>query len=208
MKSKNKIIVICLCVCSLLLVVFLLWFFLGNRPGGAVPETVIQKTVAEKFAGEQVTCTDVQLTKDVSNTSDGVSMTCVVLSDTCEKTVSLVQRYTYNGSWQAENISEETTHRKWLVQDLKGKTFSGEASPGVSRIVKIVAFDSENQTMEIEYGETSLNKKETCPLSINDYEENGQKKQAIVLTLEHDSYNVELREDGLYYGAKLSKTAE
>ncbi|MBQ2695766.1 MAG: hypothetical protein IJF61_00510 [Clostridia bacterium] len=206
--NKKKIISICLIVCTLLIVVVALWFFLKLRPSGAVTNEVIQANVTEYFAGAEVTCSEIQHTTDAKAKTDCVIMTCLVVSDTCEKTVSMQQKYTNNGSWQAENLLEETTHRKWRVKDLAGKTFSGEVNPGEHRTVRINSFDSENQTMEIEYGETTLNKKETCTLTVNDYEENGRQKQSIVLTLENDSYNVELREDGLYFGAKLSKQAE
>lgn len=144
--------------------------------------------------------------------TDEVSFQCIVTGETCRKTVSLTMKYSFNKLWKCEDSYIETENIEWLVENINGTMWSGSLGFGGVRTVRINNINTDNQTINVDYGTSSLKYNQVCKYSIREYAEyvgsNGKDSQTIVVPLEHDFYNIEITEHGVWCGNYLDKITE
>ena len=183
-------------------------------PIAGVPEDIIRNsyevTSLEGYNNKKsvVECSNIAHSFDSNSLTDNVSVECTVTSETCKRVVELSMNYKFNESWRKEKGEKNTISREWLVDNLVGTTWTGSLGFGGVRTVRINSIDTANQTMDLDYGYSSLTQSEVCSYKIKDYTNYGEKKQALVMSLTYDFYDLEILDDGIWYGANLNKITE
>jgi len=183
-------------------------------PLSGVPDELIRNSYeVTSLAGynnkkANVECTNISHNFDSTSLTDKVSAECTVTSETCKRVVSLSLDYKFNDQWKKEKDEKTTINREWLVDNLVGTTWSGSLGFGGVRTVRINSIDTANQTMNLDYGYSSLTQSEVCNYKIKDYTNYGENKQALVMSLTYDFYDLEILDDGIWYGANLNKITE
>ena len=178
-------------------------------PISGVPDDIIKDSYLVTLYDEYPTviCSDISHDFNLDSLTDDISIELVLRSDTCERDVSTSLSYKFNNIWIREKKEEKTVSRKWLLDNLVGTTWSGSLGFGGVRTVRINGVDTTNQTIDLDYGYSSLTESEVCSYQIKDYNQFGE-KQALVISLTYDFYDLEILEDGIWYGARLNKNTE
>lgn len=182
-------------------------------PISGVPDDIIKNSYqVTSLAGYRkrkatVECSDISHDFNLNSLTDNISVKCIVTSDTCERVVLLSLSYKFNNKWEKEKNEEKTVSRKWLSDNLAGTTWSGSLGFGGVRTVRINGIDTTQQTIDLDYGYSSLTESEVCSYQIKDYND-GRERQALVISLTYDFYDLEILEDGIWYGVSLDKKTE
>ena len=183
-------------------------------PIAGVPDDIIRNsyeiTSLEGYNNKKavVECSNITHEFNAESLTDNISVECTVTSETCKRVVELSLEYKFNEEWRKEKDEKNIISREWLVDNLAGTTWSGSLGFGGVRTVRINSIDTENQTMDLDYGYSSLTQSEVCSYKVKDYTNYGEKKQALVMSLTYDFYDLEILDDGVWYGANLNKITE
>lgn len=183
-------------------------------PIAGVPDDMIRNsyevTSLEGYNNKKaiVECSNITHDFNSASLTDNISVECTVTSETCKRVVELSLNYKFNEKWKKEKDEKSTISREWLVDNLAGTTWTGSLGFGGVRTVRINSIDTANQTMDLDYGYSSLTQSEVCSYKIKDYTNYGEKKQALVMSLTYDFYDLEILDDGIWYGANLNKITE
>jgi len=183
-------------------------------PIAGVPDDLIRNsyevTSLEGYNNKKavVECSNIAHNFNSVSLTDNISVECTVTSETCKRTVLLSLNYKFNGEWKKEKCEKNTISREWLVDNLVGTTWTGSLGFGGVRTVRINSIDTANQTIDLDYGYSSLTQSEVCSYKIKDYTNYDEKKQALVIPLMYDFYDMEILDDGIWYGVNLNKIAE
>lgn len=184
-------------------------------PLAGVPDDMIRNSsYISSLAGyrddrlSDVECSSINHNFDSTALTDNVSVECIVTSETCKKVVKLSVDYKFSDHWRIDQKEQSTISREWLTDNLVGTTWAGSLGFGGVRTVRINSIDTTNQTMSLDYGYSSLTESEVCSYKIKDYNRYGEEKQALVMDLTYDFYDLEIIEEGIWFGANLSKITD
>lgn len=177
-------------------------------PISGVPDEVLTNYAASMYGGYgenpkcTVECVDITHEFEPSSLTDNTTVKCVVTSKTCIKTVLMEIVYMFDGKWVCDDRNDRLLSREWRYDEIEGTTWQGRVGTG-ARTLRINSIDAENQTINLNYGYTDLHWNEICEYNILEYEGRNGAERMFVMDLTYDFYNVEIHEDGIWYGTGL-----
>lgn len=180
-------------------------------PLSGVPDDVVRSSYEmTSLAGYDdepvatVDCTGISHNFDEASLTDTTFVECTVTSATCKREVSLTLNYKFDNEWKKKSGESKTVSREWRGDNLAGKIWQRHFGAGGVRTARINSIDTSAQTIDISYGYDTLNHTEVCKYTIYD----DGKEQMLKVSLTYDFYNVEIHEDGIWYGMGLKEITE
>lgn len=141
---------------------------------------------------------------DAEEMKDIINVRYTFYGPACDVSTDVEAEFKFDKKWTAISSTSKTVDREWHIDKICGKTWQNEQNAALNRMFRINSVDTENQTVNISYGETSLTYDEIRNYSIINFQhDTGEAEEMIVISLSNDYYDIELREDDIIYGGVM-----
>ena len=141
---------------------------------------------------------------DAEEMKDIIKARYTLYGPVCDVSTDVEAEFKFDKKWVAISSTSKTIDREWHIDKICGEVWKNEQNETISRMFRINSFDTDNQTVNISYGENSLTYDEVRKYSLINFQNDaGEDKEMIVISLSNDYYDVELQEDNIIYGGVM-----